>query len=51
LFTYLVPCALVTASNLLLLDETGTVLEGEGEIDATAFFIHKAIHQARGCTS
>jgi ribulose-5-phosphate 4-epimerase/fuculose-1-phosphate aldolase len=36
----------VTASNLLLLDETGAVLEGEGDIDATAFFIHKAIHQA-----
>lgn len=31
----------VTASNLLLLDESGAVLEGEGEIDATAFFIHK----------
>ena len=35
----------VTAGNLLL-DETGAVLEGEGDIDATAFFIHKAIHQA-----
>tara|TARA_B100001142_G_scaffold38513_1_gene33850 strand:- start:176 stop:1144 length:969 start_codon:yes stop_codon:yes gene_type:complete len=35
----------VTASNLLLLDETGRVLEGDGEIDATAFFIHKAIHK------
>ena len=34
----------VTASNLLLLDDTGAVLEGEGAIDATAFFIHKAIH-------
>ena len=31
----------VTASNLLLLDDTGAVLEGEGAIDATAFFIHK----------
>ena len=36
----------VTASNLLLLDETGRVLEGDGTIDATAFFIHKAIHKA-----
>ena len=27
----------VTASNLLLLDESGTILEGEGAIDATAF--------------
>ena len=36
----------VTASNLLMLDESGTVIEGDGEIDATAFFIHRAIHQA-----
>jgi ribulose-5-phosphate 4-epimerase/fuculose-1-phosphate aldolase len=36
----------VTASNLLLLDESGTILEGEGSIDATAFFIHKHIHAA-----
>lgn len=36
----------VTASNLLLVDETGNVLEGEGECDATAFFIHKGLHQA-----
>jgi ribulose-5-phosphate 4-epimerase/fuculose-1-phosphate aldolase len=35
----------VTASNLLLLDDAGNVLEGEGTIDATAFFIHKAIHK------
>jgi len=34
----------VTASNLVMLDENGNVLEGEGEIDATAFFIHAAIH-------
>ena len=36
----------VTASNLLLIDEEGNVLEGEGEPDATAFFIHKALHKA-----
>jgi|TARA_B110000259_G_scaffold8342_2_gene9140 ribulose-5-phosphate 4-epimerase/fuculose-1-phosphate aldolase len=36
----------VTASNLLLLDGSGQVLEGEGAIDATAFFIHKHIHDA-----
>eukprot|EP00192_Tetraselmis_astigmatica_P020867 CAMPEP_0117686270 /NCGR_PEP_ID=MMETSP0804-20121206/22331_1 /TAXON_ID=1074897 /ORGANISM="Tetraselmis astigmatica, Strain CCMP880" /LENGTH=279 /DNA_ID=CAMNT_0005497893 /DNA_START=141 /DNA_END=976 /DNA_ORIENTATION=+ len=36
----------VTASNLLLVDEGGNVLEGEGEPDATAFFIHKALHKA-----
>lgn len=35
----------VTASNLLLLNENGEVLEGEGEIDATAFFIHAAMHK------
>ena len=34
----------VTASNLLLLDGSGNILEGEGSIDATAFFIHKHIH-------
>jgi len=36
----------VTASNLLLVDEAGRVVEGEGEPDATAFFIHKGLHQA-----
>lgn len=35
----------VTASNLLIVDEKGNVIEGEGEIDATAFFIHAAIHK------
>ena len=34
----------VTASNLVLVDERGVVVEGRGEIDATAFFIHVAIH-------
>lgn len=36
----------MTASNLLLVDEEGGVLEGDGEPDATAFFIHKALHRA-----
>jgi len=36
----------VTASNLVLVDERGMILEGVGEIDATAFFIHLAIHRA-----
>jgi ribulose-5-phosphate 4-epimerase/fuculose-1-phosphate aldolase len=35
----------VTASNLLLVNENGDVLEGTGEIDSTAFHIHKAIHK------
>jgi len=35
----------VTASNLLLVNGNGDVLEGTGEIDSTAFHIHKAIHK------
>jgi ribulose-5-phosphate 4-epimerase/fuculose-1-phosphate aldolase len=34
----------VTASNLLALDAEGTVLEGEGEFEKTAFYIHSRIH-------
>lgn len=36
----------VTASNLLALDATGRVLEGEGEAEKTAFYIHSRIHLA-----
>jgi ribulose-5-phosphate 4-epimerase/fuculose-1-phosphate aldolase len=36
----------VTASNLLALDATGKVLEGEGEVEKTAFYIHSRIHLA-----
>jgi len=36
----------VTASNLLVLDPDGTVLEGEGEAEKTAFYIHSRIHFA-----
>ena len=36
----------VTASNLLALDEKGNVLEGEGEAEKTAFYIHSRIHLA-----
>jgi ribulose-5-phosphate 4-epimerase/fuculose-1-phosphate aldolase len=36
----------VTASNLLCLDPTGAVLEGEGEVEKTAFYIHSRIHLA-----
>jgi len=36
----------VTASNLLALDAAGRVLEGEGEYEKTAFYIHSRIHLA-----
>ncbi len=36
----------VTASDLLLVDRHGTVLEGEGPVDATAFHIHSRVHLA-----
>jgi ribulose-5-phosphate 4-epimerase/fuculose-1-phosphate aldolase len=36
----------VTASNLLALDTRGNVLEGEGEAEKTAFYIHSRIHLA-----
>jgi ribulose-5-phosphate 4-epimerase/fuculose-1-phosphate aldolase len=36
----------VTASNLLCLDASGTLLEGEGEVEKTAFYIHSRIHLA-----
>src|SRR5882724_8517104 len=34
----------VSASNLHTLDAEGTVLEGEGEFEKTAFYIHSRIH-------
>jgi ribulose-5-phosphate 4-epimerase/fuculose-1-phosphate aldolase len=34
----------VTASNLLALDADGKVLEGEGDFEKTAFYIHSRIH-------
>jgi len=36
----------VSASNLLTLDADGKVLEGEGEFEKTAFWIHSRIHRA-----
>jgi ribulose-5-phosphate 4-epimerase/fuculose-1-phosphate aldolase len=36
----------VTAGNLLALDAAGNVLEGEGEYEKTAFYIHGRIHVA-----
>jgi ribulose-5-phosphate 4-epimerase/fuculose-1-phosphate aldolase len=37
----------VTASRLLLVDPAGKVLEGEGEVEASAFFIHSRVLRAR----
>lgn len=37
----------ITASRLLLIDEAGTVLEGEGEVETTAFCIHVQAHKAK----
>ena len=34
----------ITASSLVLCDGAGQVLEGEGEVEDTAFFIHSRIH-------
>jgi len=36
----------VTASNLLLVDKDGRVLEGDGAPEHTAFFIHSNLHMA-----
>ncbi len=36
----------VTAGNLICLDAAGKVLEGEGEFEKTAFYIHSRIHLA-----
>ena len=36
----------VTASNLLTLDASGSILEGEGDFEKTAFYIHSRIHLA-----
>jgi len=36
----------VTASNLLTLDAGGKIVEGEGDFEKTAFYIHSRIHLA-----
>jgi ribulose-5-phosphate 4-epimerase/fuculose-1-phosphate aldolase len=36
----------LSASNLLLADFDGAILEGEGEVEPTAFYIHSRIHKA-----
>jgi ribulose-5-phosphate 4-epimerase/fuculose-1-phosphate aldolase len=39
--------AKIRASDLLLVDSDGTVVRGEGALNAAAFAIHSAIHHAR----
>src|ERR1700687_3812242 len=36
----------VTASNLVVCDLDGTVIEGEHTVEATAFYLHAPIHRA-----
>jgi len=36
----------IRASDVILVDAEGTVLEGDGALEETAFFIHRAIHRA-----
>ena len=36
----------ITASNILLADYDGNVLEGEGYVEPTAFYIHSRVHLA-----
>lgn len=36
----------IRASDLLVVDDNGKVLEGEGEAEDTAFYIHSRIHRA-----
>ena len=48
---FLIPYGLhwseVTASTLMIVDGTGTRIEGEGFVEPTAFHIHSSIHKAR----
>ncbi|MDH4249450.1 MAG: class II aldolase/adducin family protein, partial [Deltaproteobacteria bacterium] len=37
----------VTASDMVLCDHTGTVLEGKHPVEETAFFIHSRVHRAK----
>ncbi len=37
----------VTASNLLVVDSAGTIIEGDGDVNATALVIHTAVHNAQ----
>lgn len=37
----------LTASHMLLVDHAGNVVEGDGEVEPTAFFIHARVHAGR----
>lgn len=37
----------ITASNLLEIDHTGNIINGDGEINYTGFIIHAAVHKKR----
>jgi ribulose-5-phosphate 4-epimerase/fuculose-1-phosphate aldolase len=37
--------SMMTAGDVLLIDGDGKVLDGQGELEATAFFIHRAVHR------
>lgn len=36
----------ITASSMILADYDGTIIEGDREVEATAFYIHSRIHKA-----
>jgi ribulose-5-phosphate 4-epimerase/fuculose-1-phosphate aldolase len=38
----------VTASNLVVVNDRGAVVEGAGEVEASAFLLHARIHQGQG---
>lgn len=37
--------SMITAADILLIDGEGKILEGEGEVEVTAFHIHRAVHR------
>jgi ribulose-5-phosphate 4-epimerase/fuculose-1-phosphate aldolase len=37
----------VTAGNLIVVDDRGATVEGDGRVEATALFIHGPVHRAR----
>lgn len=47
LLRYGVPFSHATVGDLLLVGPDGSVIEGRGEINSTAFYIHMPVHEAR----
>jgi ribulose-5-phosphate 4-epimerase/fuculose-1-phosphate aldolase len=41
------PFSLMRVSDLVLVDEDGTVVKGDGQVNLAAFAIHSAVHRAR----